>query len=195
MSYFTISQSAPTITDWIQTGVYLLTAVGLFVNFWYQRKTLAEQTRLRLIEEERDRRKIMPLIEFSHSSSRDTKEFMLSFTIKDNPGKFLFVNPTDPTIGQYNLVITDFKPEQTFLLRIPEEIMNHYSKKSNKEGFYEISYMDKDNRPYQQHLHITYPSMYLSDPMEYYYVMKMNEAINKRSLKQRISDFFKHRKN
>src|ERR1700756_2263366 len=112
MSYFQISPQAPTITDWLQTGVYMLTGLGLFVNFWYQRRNLQEQNRLRFIEEERDRRAIMPFFEFIKEFDPDSNTHNLIFTIKENPCKFLMISPLTENLKPYFGISTGLKKDE-----------------------------------------------------------------------------------
>ena len=182
MSYFQISNQAPTITDWIQTAVYILTGLGLFLNFWYQRRNLQEQNALRFIEEESDRRAIMPYFEFNQSYSDAKEEYRLEFTVMANPGKFMFINPTNESLNQYNIVESGFKAEQKAYLEMPVQTINKESLRlANGDPIFKIDYMDKEGRPYVQTLHITGYRMYLSDPIEYRYI-KLMENLKKKEI-------------
>jgi len=181
MNYFQISSQAPTITDWIQTGVYILTAAGLLANFWYQRKSLQEQNHLRFIEEERDRRAIMPYVEFMGAFDSDEHIFRLTFTCRQHDGKFLMISPLADELKAYFIVGPDFKKDQEFLMSIPQKQMeglNQYHQSG--AAIFNIDYMDRDSRPYVQQLHLTGFQMYLSDPIEYRYVKMMNDRQKRR---------------
>jgi len=181
MSYFHISNQAPSITDWIQTCVYILTAIGLILNFWYQRRNLQEQNRLRFIEEERDRRSIMPSFEFNQTFDAIKDEVHLEFVSSEKPGKFLMVTPLTDELYPYYLINTDFKINQKNILVIPNEVIIAQSNKTLiSNPIYKIEYMDKDSRPYVQELYLTGLKMFLSEPIEYRYVKMIEDRKNKK---------------
>ncbi|MFF5382596.1 hypothetical protein [Pedobacter suwonensis] len=192
--FFQINPSPPSITDWIQAIGVILASIGLFINFYYQRKALREQYKVREIEEDRDRRAIMPWIEMESEYSELDESFVLSFKCVSNDGNLLFISPVIQEMNAYNLVENSFKAGQTFILRIPGVIVDQYSAALGQDRkFYKVQYFDKEHRPYEQWVYLVGRQIYITDPVQYMHVMMMEEYEKRKS--RRWKRFFKSRPN
>jgi hypothetical protein len=192
-SFFQINPEAPSLTDWIQAIGVILASIGLLVNFYYQRKTLLEQLKTREIEEERDRRSIMPWMELKHEYDETNFCYVLTFICRGHEGRLLFISPLIQEMNAYNLIATAFKEEDIFTLTIPKAVVEQYSGQLGSDRrFYKIQYMDKDSRPYEQSIFFTGYSMYLNDPMQYIHIRMMEKYDIRKS--RNWLRFFKRKK-
>ena len=87
-------------------------------------------------------------------------------------------------MDDYNIVIPEFKAGIEVELVIPKKVINdNLDVLPNNKKFYIVSYMDKENRPYEQHIYLIGNNghTYISDPIEWLHIKLMEDRENKKS--------------
>jgi hypothetical protein len=157
------------LTDWIQTGIGAIGTYALIRTLSLQRKTLDSQIKVANIEEERDRRQLLPVFKAtleSHNISNKLEHFMI-ITLDNAAARMVkFQSLTNPYIlSSISLdIVSDIEPLEIKSIRfaIQEEHVRGLAE------VYELEYFDLSYRPYSQMIYWSGRGFEISRPVEQY---------------------------
>jgi|GEM_PF-3820208 len=156
------------ITDIIQTCVGALTAFGLIYTLYLQAKYTKLTAGLLSVEQERDRRAVMPYFEVEQVYDKVNNIVEVGLRCKDNSMKLVFAKPKHDKYREIYQIMNFIKRDECIVLNFPAELTPFKNPDLFKtEDTHEINFFDKESRPYTQILTRVGYNFYTSGPIPF----------------------------
>ena len=180
------------VTDWIQAIAAAFGAIGLVWTLSLQRKTTNEQIRIRLLEEERDRRSLLPqfVVELLNSGPVEAPKSYIRLTLKKNAARLVAFNPiiNDHFKVLLGFDVLDMNPEDATTYEVEflrDELFTPYSRVMH------LTFVDTGLNFYFQDIFIVGRTVKISDPaLDYEDLLKNMKPPLTEKFKDFLTEFY-----